>query len=284
MLRQSGLLPEAEMLTLELDLGLTPPVPQVDVALTQALRDDGATPAATLSRSLARSRQEGKRPDPDRLVAAEALLRETPPGRDADLLWREIAIGHARLGQIDAALATLVAGRDRGPEVWQSAVTDLVADRLSVEDGATLLILAHLVGEDWTATGTEAGQTRVAASRFLAAEGLQEAASRIMSGRPALTVPARDQNDATAASAASGWAESSWAEAAETFSGAQGDIARRMAARETGASGGPPDDPRGGIDLDTLAERVADSRALRDAADALLNRAPPSASAERNAP
>lgn len=283
MLRQSGLLPEAEMLTLDLDLGLTPPTPQLDAAMTQALRDDGAAPAATMSRSLALDRQESRHPDPDRLVAAEALLRETPPGRDADLLWREIAIGHARLGQIDAALATLTAGRDRAPEVWQSAVTGLVADRLSVEDGATLLILAYLVGEDWTETGSEAGRTRVAASRLLAEDGLAEAASRIMAGRPALNVPSRD-DDATPARTASGWAASSWAEAAETFPGAQGDIARRMAARESGPDAAAPVTPGDTVDLDALAERVADSRALRDAADALLNRGTTPVAAGGNAP
>jgi hypothetical protein len=283
MLRQSRLLPEAVMLTLDLDLGVTPPMPQIDAALTQALRDDGAMPAATMSRSLARDRAEDRRPDPDRLVAAEALLRETPPGPDADLLWQEIVIGHARLGQVDAALATLAAGRARAPAVWQSAVTGLVADRLEVEDGATLLILAHLIGADWTATGTEAGRIRVAASRFLAAEGLAEAAARIMAGRPALTVPARDGNDAAGPSPASGWAESGWSEAAETLPGAQGDIARRMAAREI-----PPaataDARSGTLDLDALAERVADSRALRDAANALLDGPAAPSGAGREAP
>ncbi|MFW5654227.1 MAG: hypothetical protein ACOCYW_01085 [Roseicyclus sp.] len=270
MLRQSRLVPDAEMLTLDLDLGLTPPAPQVDAALSQALRDDGATPAATMSRSLAVDRQEGRRPDPDRLVAAEALLRETPPGRDVDLLWREIAIGHARLGQIDAALATLMAGSDRAPEVWQSALTGLVADRLSVEDGATLLILAHLVGSDWTEAGSETGRIRVAASRFLAEAGLAEAASRIMSGRPAPTLPAREEGIDAGARSAPDELANAWAEAAGSSPDAREDIASRMAARDAEPAGAPAMVPGQAIDLDALTARIADSQALRDAAAALL--------------
>lgn len=275
MLRRSGVVPEAELLALEFDLGTVPHEPELEAALTEALRDDGAMPAATMARSLALDRQQGRRPDPERVIAAEALLRETPNGRDGDLLWREITIGHARLGQIDAALDVLMDGDSRDPNIWQSAITGLVADRLSVEDSATLLILAHLVGDDWTAQGSETGRIRVAASQFLRDQGLEEAATQIMSGRPALVVP--DLDDADAPTAPSGWAQSPWADAAETFSGAHGDIARRMAAQEEdpGRAADGVDDV---IDLDALSERIADTRALRDAANAILTLAPQPAS------
>ena len=270
MLRRLGLIPEAELLTLELDLGLMPPVPGLDDALSRALRDDGAAPAATMSRRLAMDRQQGIMPDPGSLVAAQALLRETPAGQEADLLWREVTIGHARLGQVDAALSSLISGAGRDSDVWQSTVTGLVADRLAVEDSATLLILAHLVGHQWTASGSDTGRIRVAASRFLSEMGLEEAASQIASGRPPPAVPSRDPIDGDVADPASGWADSAWSESAESLSGARGDIARRMAAQE-GTSEAVDRDPRDRtVDLEALEERIADSRALRDAADAIL--------------
>jgi len=267
-LHRSGRVPQASLLALDLDIGIEMETDIARQALDVALRDDGAAPAATMIHALALDRAEGRRTEAARVTAAEALLRETPPGADADSLWREIVAAQARLGRIDGTISMLEAGRDTRPGVWQAAVTDTLADRLQHDDGAALLLMAHLFGPDWTAAGSQAGRIRMATARRLQASGLEAAAQRILDNGPGLILP-----QTAAAATPSGrqdtlWARADWTDVARGLSGPHGDLASRMARREATPDQTPSRDE--GIDLDTLAAQVADSAALRSTVSAVL--------------
>lgn len=272
--------PRDEILALDLDLGFAMPPQGTRAALDEALRDDGATPARTMTQALAFDRRENRRPDPQRLTAADALLRETPAGPESDRLWREIAVARAALGQVDTAIGMIEDGRDREPAVRQEAIGDLVANRLQAEDTAALALLAHLYGPVWTASGSGPGRVRVAAAEHLRRAGLVASAAAMETHGAGLALPRRSDPPAEAPAENAAWSAGAWAEAAELSTGVRAEIARRMAARSPEGSLGPspPDLVAGAaragaaraVDLDTLSARVADSRALREAVSAVL--------------
>jgi hypothetical protein len=246
----------SEILVLDIDLGLDEPGQPLRDALSLALRDDGAGTAAIMARALAVDRRDGAAPDPERQIAAEALLRETPQGPDADLLWQEVVIGKARLGRVDDALAMLDAGLRQGMTTWQAAMSDLVEDRLDATDDAALLLLAHMHGADWTVQGSRAGRVRMAAVRRLAARGLDAAADALQSGAPVLTVPE--------GFALEGRVSPSTGDRPPV---APDELAVRLEARRAA----PPSSADRALDLAILSARIEDSRALRSAARAALD-------------
>jgi len=267
-LHRSGRVPQASLLALDLDVGIEMEADTTRRALDIALRDDGAAPAPTMTHALALDRAEGRRTDAARVTAAQALLRETPPGPDADGLWREITAAQARLGRVDAAISMLDAGRDTHSAVWQAAVSDILADRLEQDDGAALLLLAHLFAPDWTAGGSEAGRVRTATARRLQAAGLDAAADMILANGPGLILPQADSAAPPPGRPVTLWAEGDWTEVARVIGGPHGELANRMMQREA-LSDRPPERDQG-IDLDTLAAQVADSGVLRRTVRAVL--------------
>jgi hypothetical protein len=267
-LHRSGRVPQASLLALDLDVGIEMETDTARRALDIALRDDGAAPAQTMTHALALDRAEGRRTDAARVTAAEALLRETPPGADADGLWREIVAAQARLGRIDAAISMLDAGRDTRSGVWQAAVTDILADRLEQDDGAALLLLAHLFGPDWTAGGSKAGRVRTATARHLQATGLGTAADMILANGPGLILPQADTAAPLPGGQVTLWAQGEWTEVARGIDGPHGELASRMVRRAALPDRAPERDQ--GIDLDTLAAQVADSGVLRRTVVAVL--------------
>jgi hypothetical protein len=267
MLGLSGQVPAAELIGLDLDLGFETSMEQTREALALALRDDGAAPAATMARALAFDRERALRPDPARLMAADALLRETPAGPDSDRLWREIAASRAALGQIDAAIAMIEGGRSRDGETWLAAVTGIVADRVAAGDTAALLILAHLFGADWTASGSETGRIRAAAAALLRADDLEAGAALMESGGPQLILPAIGEASPPRP-ATNAWAARDWQEATAA-GGAREEIATRMAAREALPAEGA-EAREAGLDLDVLTQQLEDSRILREALTEVL--------------
>ncbi len=289
MLERSGRTP-AEVLVLDLDLGASAGTSPADTAevdrarriLSGAIRDDGASPADTMAHALALDRSAGRRPDPVRVTAAEALLRETPVGRTSDRLWHELAAARARMGQVDTAIAMLRSGRGtRDAEVWQRALTEVIADRVASEDTAALLILSHLFGTRWDAGGSEAGRIRVAAADRLRTAGLGEAAALLEANGPGLVLPSRGTEAPGGRTAEEAWADADWAQAARLHTGAPAEVARRMAdraaARASLAAEPGPDASAPGlagsggpVELEAIAAALEDTRVLRDAIVDLL--------------
>jgi hypothetical protein len=267
-LHRSNRLASGTLVALDLDIGIDMDPGTVRETLEIALRDDGAAPAQTMAHALALDRAEGRRTEAARVTAAAGLLRETPPGPQADMLWRELVAAEARLGRIDIAIAMLDTGRGTRTDVWQDTVTDVIADRVAQDDGASLLLLAHLFGPDWTETGSQAGRVRTAAARRLEASGLDAAAGLILTHGQRLILPTTGEGGDNRDAPVELWAAGSWTEIARRLDGPHAALADRMARREVLPE--QPLPPDRGIDLDTLAAQVTDSASLRQTVNAVL--------------
>lgn len=267
-LHRGGRIDEASLRLLDLALGISLEASpgQTQQELAEALRDDGGNPATVLAHALAFDRRVGTQPLPARLVTADALIREIGNGPETDDLWRETLLGHAALGQIDEALNRL-GDPARSDVARAEALTDLIAERVAVDDTAALVILAYTYGRDWRPEGSEAGRVQVRAIAALRANGLFEAAQILRDVRRPLILPAPDAvpedvvDDATVA-----WLEGDWARLAETGSGTHANIATRLAQLE----GDAPLDVAGPPDLNAMNETLTDSRALRAVVTDLL--------------
>lgn len=274
-LHRGGRMDEVALRILDLDLRIAPnaTLEQTRDILTEALRDDGGDPVTIMTQSLAFDRTNGQRADPSRLVAADGLMRETGQGPETDDLWREVLLGHAGLGQIEEALNRL-GDPVRSAEARAAALTDLIADRVAVNDTAALVILAYTYGRNWRPEGSEAGRIQVRAIAALRDEGLFEAAQILRDVRRPLILPSPPPADVPDADASiDAWAQADWTLLAETSSGTHADIATRMARLEGDISAPPP--ATGAPDLNALFDRVTDSRTLRQEISDLLNRPTP---------
>ncbi|MBF9042652.1 hypothetical protein HKCCE4037_04900 [Rhodobacterales bacterium HKCCE4037] len=265
-LERGGRIPEAELDLLDFDLGLTPSGSEDDTrgALSDLLTNDGADPAHTMARALAFDRETGLLPTFDRLTAAEALLREYGDGPATDMLWQEVLLGHAALGEVETAISMLGDPARDGP-VRETALTELIANRVRAADTAALLILAYSFGENWRPEGSDAGRTQVSAIAILREEGLYEAAQILRDVRRPLILPARAEEETEPDPLVVAWETSDWERLAELAEGPHAAIATRMSSRPDADS---PQEPFG--DLATLSAAVSDSRDLRQAIGALL--------------
>jgi hypothetical protein len=268
-LHRAGRLARATLVALDLEIGVDIDAEQARQTLDMALRDDGASPAPAMAQALALDRSEGRPTDPDRVTAAAGLLRETPPGPDADALWHEIVVAQSRLGRIDTAIAMLDEGRAGHSAVWQQTVTEVLHDRLDQGDSATLLLVAHLFGSDWTDAGSHAGRVRMAAADRLQSAGLDAAAALILANGPRLILPQTPSALPSDPGPNSLWADGAWEDIARDLDGPHSELARRMVQRATLANATAL--PDRGIDLDMLAAQVGDSGDLRRTVTAVLS-------------
>ncbi|MBY6201815.1 hypothetical protein KUV65_10605 [Maritalea mobilis] len=271
---RGGRLPQDAVARLDLDLGVEPDSAQMRMILDDALEADGATPAETMSHALALARRTGTPPDQTRLVAAEALLRETPAGETSDALWREVVLAHAATGNLDESVELLLDAEVRSDEVRGEAILHLIASRLDAQDTAALAAVAHLFGSTWNVEGSEAGRVRMAAISHLRDAGLFQAAEALRGGQRSLILPAGpapERSDDDLLSEA--WSARDWPTLAEITDGPQRQLANRMMNLW-------PDDPRlrdgeerrgtAETDLQDLSLLVEDSRALRQLVSVLL--------------
>lgn len=274
-LHRGGRVDDVTLRILDLDLRIAPDttLDQTRDILAEALRDDGGDPVSVMTQSLAFDRNTGTRADPSRLVAADALMRENGTGPETDDLWREVLLGHAGLGQIEEALNRL-GDSTRSAEARATALTDLIADRVAVDDTAALVILAYTYGRDWRPEGSEAGRIQVRAIARLREEGLFEAAQILRDVRRPLVLPAPPLAEVEEVDPAiAAWAQADWPLLAETNSGTHADIAMRMALLDEATAPTPSDGQA--PDLNALSETVTDSRALRQSITDLLGRPTP---------
>ncbi|MBL4628337.1 MAG: hypothetical protein JKY00_09935 [Roseicyclus sp.] len=275
-LHRGGRMEPATLRLLDLVLDIAPDssADQTREALAEALRDDGGDPATIMAHALAFDRSIGERPNPSRLVAADALIREIGDGPETDDLWREILLGHAALGQIDEAINRL-GDPVRSDSARAEALTDLIAERVTVDDTAALVVLAYTYGRHWRPEGSAAGRIQVRAIAALREEGLFEAAQILRDVRRPLILPAPEAAPPEPEDPARlAWAAGDWTRLAETGIGSHAAIATRLARLE-----GPSPDrsqPPPLPDLNSLTETVDDSRALRSTiADLLAQPSPP---------
>ncbi len=272
-LHRGGRVPVGELRILDLDLGISVPesVNGTRDALAEMLMGNASDAIATMAQALAFDRSVGVRPPPERLTAAEALLRENGSGPETNVLWREVLLGHAALGSIDTALAML-SNSNRDDEVFEDALTALIADRVTVEDTATLLVLAHSFGARWRPEGSDAGRAQIAAIALLREEGLYEAAQILRDVRRPLILPARNDDGAIETDPVQeAWDSGNWEDLSEIASGAHNAIAARMVAQAN-----PAEQTDGALEpLDAVVATLADSQTLREVVGALLARPRP---------
>jgi hypothetical protein len=269
MLWRSDRLGPGALLRLDRDLGLAPADPDSTAeGLAMALRDAGGEPVAAMTHAMAFDREIGVPPSTLRLDAAEALLRENGIGQITLPLWTEIVLARAAIGDLNRMLELLAAeGLPEGAR--DHALTALFSERVAGADTPAVFLLAHVFGPNWQATGSEAGRARVAAIAHLREEGLTEAAEMLRMRQRMLILPARPEADADGSDdLRSAWQAGDWSRLGDLATGTHRAIAARM-------EGAPPADQAADADrlvrdLPRLAERVADSRVLRDEITALL--------------
>ncbi|MEJ6393022.1 hypothetical protein V8J82_07145 [Gymnodinialimonas sp. 2305UL16-5] len=273
-LHRGGRLDAAVLRILDIDIDIAPDrsPDETRIALEEAVRDDGGDPVTVMARALLFDRMNGTLPSPDRLVAAEALLRETGPGRASDELWREALIGYAAIGQIDRALEMLTSA-NHGAEARNEALTDLIAERVSVGDIAALVILAYRYGNEWQPVGSEARRAQLNAIAVLREADLFVAADILRDTRQPLILPLTESEPSEVPNPAQqAWRERNWSELAETGRGVHADIANYML-RLTDPVGLP--DIAEPVDLTGLNSSVSESRDLRAAINAILDQPAP---------
>lgn len=263
----SGVISSAALLHLDLDLGIQPPgdAARTRDRLAEAAASGGADPARAMAQLMRYDRLARRPPDPGRLTAAEALLRETG-GAAAVGLWHEVVLARVADGAIDDALIHLSGSIDlpRSAPEWQATFTAIIADRADASDTLALLVLARLHGETWTQTGSAAGRARIAAMAHLRAAGLSPAADMLRGGQRQLILPARPAADPSPGDRLrQAWLASDWDSLADSASDPHQAVALRMQR--------PPPPPAAPIPaLPEIAAAIADSRDLRATLDALL--------------
>jgi hypothetical protein len=266
MLALSGRLSPSAMLRLDLDLGIPHPdgAEGTRTALATALRDDQTDAPAAMAHALRFDRETGQPVSETRLVAAEALLREVGIGATTQDLWTEVVLALAQRGDMDGLLPYL-SGPAPGDVALDRALTGVFGARLAEEDAAGLLLLARMYGPRWTATGSEAGRTRVAVIAFLRERGFADAAEAVRGAQRMLILPARPAAQADAQDAARmAWISENWLQLAGLTIGAHHDLAERMLATAEEVS------PPALDDLSALSTRLSDTQALRQTLSTVL--------------
>lgn len=269
-LDRGGRIDAVELRMLDFDLGISQgeSPSQTRQELAEALRDDGGDPVTVLTHALAFDRSVGVLPPPSRLVAADALIREIGQGPETDDLWLETLLAHAALGQIDEAIQRL-GDPDRSETARAEALTELIAERVSVGDTAALVILAYTHGRSWRPEGSAAGRIQVRAIAALRENGLFEAAQILRDVRRPLILPAPDTASEVVEDVAGlAWREGNWPRLAETGSGPHADIAARLAQLDGEATAAAPN--ASPADLNSLSAALEDSRILRGTIAELL--------------
>jgi hypothetical protein len=272
-LHRGGRIADAELQFLDLDLGIPLATSEEDTrsALSDMLTNSGANAVGTMAQALAFDRSLGVLPTMERLTAAQALLRESGDGPETAILWQETLLGYAALGAPDTALSML-SNPARAGSAREAALTELIAERVAVQDTAGLLILAYTFGSEWRPEGSDAGRAQVAAIGLLREEGLYEAAQILRDVRRPLILPARDDVELNQPDPVTeAWEASDWSDLAELANGPHAEVATRMLARPT--EPGRADQSEQG--LAALDATVADSRSLREAITALLQEPSP---------
>jgi hypothetical protein len=260
MLARAQTVPDSVLLSLDLDLGLTPDVPGSTPrdALAMALRDDGADPATIMAQALAFDRTTGHRISETRLTAADALLREHGFNSGTARLWQEVVLAHAARSDLQQVLAYLekdgIAASHR-----DQTLSLLFQDRLEAADTASLYILARLYGATWHSEGSAAGRARVGAIAHLREADLMDAVEDLRAGQRTLILPARPTPPETAQSTLrTAWQASDWAALAQADAAPHRAIAERMQTYLSGPALAPA-----ATELPGIAAAVAESQALR---------------------
>jgi len=271
----SGRVSRHVLLRLDLDLGIDGATTEQETRanLTDALRNDAAGAPDAMAHALRFDRETGRQPSEDRLLAAEALLREAGVGPHTAALWEEVVLAQASAGHLNRHLSIL-AGPAPDPATWTRALTQSIGFHVEAGDTGALLLIARMFGADWTETGSEAGRTRVAAMAHLRAAGFTEAAELLRGGQQMLILPSRPSAPATVVSRAEeAWAGGDWIELAGLTDGAHQDLAVRMqqsaAAPVPGAGSDAPD-------LTEILQRLDDTSQLRRTLEAVLRNPTPS--------
>lgn len=273
MLVRGQRVPASAVLHLDLDLGLVQGDGSAATreALALALRDDGADPPRAMAQALRFDRQTDTRITQTRLIAADALLREYGAGPDTHDLWQEVVLAHAAADHIDHVLF-LLAASDRPETLWNDTMTRLFAQEVEAADTLTLLLLARSHGVAWIAQGSDAGRARVSAIAHLRARGFGDAADILRDGQRLLILPTRPAPEAPVRNdARNAWLGEDWTALQGLADGPHGDLATRMVAETADPS--RPD----GIALSAMADRVSDTRALRQTVAAILENPSPQA-------
>ena len=244
-LARGSTLDDAEVLVLEMETTDAQPTRSDTETLEAQLQTAGPDTARVMREYLAARRQASDPPEEDRLIAAEALLRETEPEPRPGSLWHEVLLAHTAMGDMERAFPMLDALSD-APRETQSTISESVLDLLLAnrKDAALIVMANRLVANDQAAGLPQ--NLRAEIYERLVYFGLDDMAM------PFLVESALEPADA------------GLADRADEMDGPTAQVAQRLADLEAGEAPDPenPDDMRAALE---------DSRALREELSALLN-------------
>ena len=235
-------LDDAEVLVLEMETTDDRPTRSETETLEARLQTAGPDTARVMREYLAARRQASDPPEEDRLIAAEALLRETDPEMTPGSLWHEVLLAHTAMGDMDRAFPMLDALVGVSPET-QSEISESVVDLLLANrKDAALIVMATRLTENGGAAGLPRDM-RAAIFDRLTYFGLDDLAAPFLE---------------------TGASEPPPADRTREPDGPSAQVARRLADLEAGDMRNPesPDDMRAALE---------DSRALREELSTLLN-------------
>ena len=238
-------LDDAEVLVLEMETTDAQPTRSDTETLEAQLQNAGPDTARVMREYLAARRQASDPPEEGRLIAAEALLRETEPELRPGSLWHEVLLAHTAMGDMERAFPMLDALSD-APAEMQSAISESVLDLLLANrKDAALIVMATRMVESDQAAGLPRN-IRAEIFERLSYFGLDD-----------MAIPFSTESDLEPADAGP-------ADRDDEMDGSTAQVAQRLADLEAGEAPNPenPDDMRAALE---------DSRALREELSALLN-------------
>lgn len=246
-------LDETETLVLQFETSEAPPTRSATEALENQLETAGPDAARVMREFLSALRRAGDQPDDSRMIAAEALLRESAPDQSVDSLWYEVLMARTSRGEIEEAFAMIEAMTATALGDRRVIETNMVSALLRADQTAALVVLATRLANAPDGHDLQRDQ-RNSVYEVLMGLGLEDLATPygtpepgIESGRPMV-----GQN---------------WAASAGTESVAA-NVARRVADLEAGERPFDPENP------DDVRTRLDDSRALRAELSELLGDLP----------
>lgn len=235
-------LPDAETLVLEMETTDDRPTRRETEALEEQLQVAGPDAARVMREYLAARRQANDPPEEGRLLAAEALLRETSPARSEGSLWHEVLLARTLLGEMDSAFPMLDELSDAATATRQAIEASVVGILLDQGDDASLIVMSARLASQTDGHGLP-NPLRVGVFDRLTAFGLDDLAEPFRLGP--------NDPDPLPAAPAQNWAASAGTD------GPAAAVARRISNLEAADATLNPESP------DDVRAALDDSRALR---------------------
>ena len=140
-------LDDTEVLVLEMETTDDQPTRRETETLETQLQTAGPDMARVMREYLAARRQANDPPEEERLIAAEALLRETEPELAPGSLWHEVLLAHTAMGDMDRAFPMLDALVDAPPDTQNAIAESVISLLLAHRKDAALIVMVTRLSE-----------------------------------------------------------------------------------------------------------------------------------------